>query len=129
MVRDLLQHRKTQAQQVLKLGPDYARELDLVFANELGLPHNLRNLTRRHFDPILKRAKLGRASTYTLRHSHASQLAAEGVHTVVVSQRLGNTPRTTLEVYTHPSPVMQEEATARIERAVFVEKPPSLVQH
>jgi integrase len=114
-------HRRAQAEQRMKLGPDYARALDLVFANELGLPLEAKNVVRRHLRPILERAKIkGAVRLYDLRHSHATALLAAGVHPKVAAERLGHaTTRLTLDTYTHVVEGMQEEATARIEAMLF----------
>lgn len=123
VVRTLARHRKAQAENALKLGRDYARDLDLVFANPLGTPLDQRNLARRHFEPILKRAELGTLRMYDLRHTHATQLLVDGVHAKVVSERLGHSSiRTTLDVYTHVIPGMQADATDRLERSIFADE-------
>ena len=116
-----MNHRRVQAERSLKLGPAYARELDLVFANEAGRPLELRNITNRSFKPALKAAGIpGSVRLYDLRHTHATLLLAEGVHPKVAAERLGHaTTRLTLDTYSHVLPGMQEEATRRIEQALF----------
>lgn len=50
------------------------------------------------------------------RHTHASLLLRDGVPVNTVSQRLGHAePATTLNVYSHVLPGMQEEAAARVD--------------
>jgi integrase len=89
---------------------------DLVFANEEGNPLSLRNLQRRHFKPILERAGLS-VTTYGLRHSCATLLMAAGENPKVVAERLGHSSVTlTLDVYSHVSPTMQQEATNKLEK-------------
>ena len=121
LVEGLKAHRGSQAEAALKLGPAYARELDLVFANDLGLPLDERNLVQRHFKKIAQRAELpAELRLYDLRHTHATMLMAEGVNPKVVAERLGHTTiRTTLDVYSHVQPGMQESATRMIESALF----------
>ena len=117
----LLEHRRAQAERALRLGARYARDLDLVFPNAAGLPVDERNLVQRHFKAIVQRAGLpGSLRLYDLRHTHATLLMAEGINPKVVAERLGHsTIRTTLDVYSHVQPGMQEEATDRIEATLF----------
>ena len=53
---------------------------------------------------------------HDLRHSHASQLLAAGVHVKVVSERLGHASiGITLDTYSHVIPALQEEAAEKID--------------
>lgn len=53
---------------------------------------------------------------HDLRHTHASNLLRDGVPVNVVSQRLGHAePATTLNVYSHVLPGMQEEAALKVD--------------
>ncbi len=117
----LVEHRRRQSAQALALGPIYDRDLDLVFASEIGTPLDHRNLVRRHFKPAVRAAKLPPAlRLYDLRHTHATTLLAEGVNPKVVAERLGHSSvRMTLDTYSHVLPGMQEEATELIEVALF----------
>lgn len=62
---------------------------------------------------------------HDLRHSHASQLLAAGVHVKVVSERLGHASvGITLDTYSHVIPALQEEAAEKIDaglRAALLE--------
>src|SRR6185369_15352064 len=89
LARALVSHKREQAEARLKAGPDY-RNNDLVFTANDGKPHHLRNLTQRHFQPILKRAGLPKIRLYDLRHSCATLLLAANEHPKVVSERLGH---------------------------------------
>lgn len=113
----LKQHRASQAQALLKLG----LKTDLVFANSEGMPLMRKNLVRRHFKPALKAAQLPLELTlYCLRHTCASLLLQAGVHPKVVAERLGHSStKLTLDVYSHVAPGMQEDATARIAKAIY----------
>jgi len=121
LVAGLSVHRRAQAAQILEQGAVYDREADLVFANEIGGPLELRNLTQRHFKEILKRAKLPAAvRLYDLRHTHATLLLAGGVHPKIASERLGHASTAmTLDVYSHVVPGMQHEAAQLIDRTLF----------
>jgi integrase len=74
IVRSLVEHKRKQGERRLKVGPAYQPH-DLVFAMSDGGPMKLRNLVRRHFKPILKRAGLPDSiRLYDLRHSCATLL-------------------------------------------------------
>jgi integrase len=102
------------------MGPDFQQH-DLVFATTEGGPLASRNLKRRHFRPILKRAKLPLDfRLYDLRHSCAILLLAAGEHPKVVSERLGHATVTlTLDVYSHVLPTMQEAASEKLEKMLY----------
>jgi integrase len=137
LVRSLIAHRRTQAEARLKLGQDYQNN-NLVFAAREGTPHNLGNLTRRHFRPILTKAgtakdgeqqseiselwpeRLNKLRVYDLRHSCATLLLAAGENPKVVSERLGHASIVlTLDIYSHVLPSMQQAATEKLERILF----------
>ncbi len=110
-------HRARQAELALKFGSVYARDLDLVFANEIGRPLDLANLRERHYKPICWEAGIeGARGLYDLRHTAATQLLTLGANVKVVSERLGHASAAmTLDVYSHVVPGMQEEATRKLE--------------
>jgi len=63
--------------------------------------------------------RLPRVRFHGLRHSHATQLVASGVHPKVAQERLGYTTiTTTLDLYSHVSDTMQADAADRLD-AVF----------
>lgn len=123
ILRALAGHRKAQAEQTMKLGPAYARDLELVFANEVGLPLDEANLRSRHYKTLCKAAEIeGARGPYDLRHTVATQLLALGTNVKVVSERLGHASAAmTLDVYAHVVPGMQEEATERLGAALFAD--------
>ena len=116
LVSALRDHKRYQAEQRMKAGPNY-HALELVFATPDGGPLMPQNLYRRHFKPILKRAGLSPTiRMYDLRHSCATLLLAADINPKVVSERLGHSTVTlTLDVYSHVLPSMQKEATDRLE--------------
>jgi integrase len=81
----------------------------------------LRNLLRRHFKPILKRAGLPDSiRLYDLRHSCATLLLAAGENPKIVSERLGHASIVlTLDTYSHVLPSMQQAATEKLETILF----------
>lgn len=116
----LIAHRRKQAEERLKAGAEYQNH-DLVFATIEGTPLMMRNLLRRHFKPILKRAKLPDSiRLYDLRHSCATLLLAANEHPKVVSERLGHASVTlTLDTYSHVLPSMQQAASEKLESLLF----------
>jgi integrase len=78
----------------------------------------------------LKRANLKHFRFHDGRHTHASLLLKQNVHPKVVQERLGHaTISTTLDLYSHVAPGLQEAAAVRFDEALtltpkkeFVEK-------
>ena len=61
-----------------------------------------RNLVRRHFKPLLKKAGLTDIRIYDLRHTMATLLLLNGENPKVVSERLGHASVVlTLDTYSH----------------------------
>jgi integrase len=120
LVSELSDHRRKQAESRLKKGADYQNN-DLVFASGEGTPIILRNLVRRHFQPVLIRAKLSPTfRLYDLRHSCATLLLSAGENPKVVSERLGHASIVlTLDTYSHVLPSMQQAATEKLERILY----------
>lgn len=120
LVGELADHRRKQAESRLKKGADYQNN-DLVFASGEGTPILLRNLVRRHFQPLLTRAELSPTlRLYDLRHSCATLLLSAGENPKVVSERLGHASIVlTLDTYSHVLPSMQQAATEKLERILY----------
>ena len=80
-----------------------------------------RNILRRHFKPILKRAGLPASfRLYDLCHSCATLLLAAGENPKVVSERLGHASIVlSLDTYSHVLPSMQQAATEKLESLLF----------
>ncbi len=120
VAKSLREHRRKQNEERLKAGTSFQAN-DFVFAGELGNPLLTSNLYRRHFQPILVRAKLSKKiRLYDLRHTCATLLLAVGENPKVVSERLGYASITlTLDVYSHVLPSMQKNATLKLENLLF----------
>jgi len=115
LVGQLKRHRTKQLKERLKAGDKY-QNYDLVFATSSGTPILIRNLDRRHFKPLLEKAKLPDIRLYDLRHSCATLLFAAGENAKVVSERLGHSSTAfTQDTYVHVLPSMQRAATSRLE--------------
>lgn len=91
------------------------KEHNLVFPSEVGTPMEPTNLIRR-FKDLLKIAELPNVRIHDLRHTHATLLLLRGVHPKVVSERLGHADiTTTLKIYSHVIPTLQEVVAITIE--------------
>jgi len=120
VLRSLVEHRRHQAEERLKAGPDY-KNLDLVFATGEGQPLIRLNIVQKHFKPILERAELpATLRLYDLRHSCATLLLAANENPKVVSERLGHASITlTMDTYSHVMPDMQQGASDKLEQMLF----------
>ena len=115
----LKRHKAAQDALRLQVGPAYHADLDLVLATPDGSPWFPSNLDRawRNFRRGLPDDLQIR--WHDLRHSHASQLLAHGVHAKIVSERLGHASiGITLDTYSHLLPGLQEEAVAKLEESL-----------
>ncbi len=120
-VEALRRHRVEQDKQRLLLGAAYQAEPDLVFAGSDGRPWFPSNFERtwRTFRDTLPEEL--RVRFHDLRHTHASQLLAKGVHAKIVSERLGHASiGITLDTYSHLLPGLQEEAVKQLEASLSV---------
>lgn len=90
---------------------------ELVFARpETGRTMHPSSLTRLHMQ-LRERFTARHVRLHDLRHTHASQLLADGVPLKVVQERLGHSRASyTLERYVHTLPSIQDDAVAAIER-------------
>ncbi|HEX8090294.1 MAG TPA: tyrosine-type recombinase/integrase [Blastocatellia bacterium] len=120
LVHVLVEHKRRQAEERMKAGPQY-QNFDLIFATAQGGPVLLSNLFRRHFKPLLRHAGLDNSiRLYDLRHSCATLLLEANVNPKVVSERLGHASITlTMDTYSHVLPSMQQAASEKIENILF----------
>jgi integrase len=116
-VEELRRLKRQQAEELLRLGVRQTGET-LVCGRSDGEPQQPRSLTH-EFTRLVRRMKdLPRVRFHDLRHSHATQLLVDGVHPKVAQERLGHsTISTTLDLYSHVSTTMQEDAAARLDKA------------
>jgi integrase len=102
---------------------DLWEDYDLVFCTGLGRPLAPQNVARA-FKALCQRAGVPEITLHEGRHTHTTTLIAGGVPIGVVSQRLGHSRvSTTMDIYAHVLPTMQEAATAEIERLFFGDGP------
>ena len=92
---------------------------DLVFPTITGSPTNPRNLYYRSFKPLLKDAGLPDIRFHDLRHTTESLMLNNGVSVLAMSKHLGHAqPSTTLDVYEHIIPSVQEKVASIIDQII-----------
>jgi integrase len=111
-------HRREQDAFRLQFGPDYCKDLDLIFANPDGTMLKPDSISA-SVSAIFRRLKIPKPkgnALHLLRHSHTSILLAAGVPLPAVSARLGHSSvRTTQEIYAHMITGQDEEAARKWE--------------
>ena len=117
-IDELRQRKREQAEELLRIGVRQ-NGATLVCARADGSAFSPFSLTHAFIDFMDKRrGDLPRIRFHDLRHTHATQLLAAGVHPKVVQERLGHsTVMLTLDLYSHVIPSMQEDAAAKIDLA------------
>lgn len=84
-----------------------------------GTPLIPRNLSST-FDALLTKAEVPKIQFHDLRHTHATIMLEQGVHTKVVSERLGHSSiEITLDTYSHILPGLQEAAAEKFGDEIF----------
>jgi integrase len=116
-VDELRRLKREQAEELLRLGVRQTGTT-LACARADGEPHQPRSLTH-EFTRLIRRMKdFPRVRFHDLRHSHATQLLAAGVHPKIAQERLGHTTiATTMNLYSHVSETMQADAADRLDAA------------
>jgi integrase len=116
-IAELRRHKQAQAQALLALGVRQSGDT-LVCGRVDGEPKQPASLTH-EFTYLVGRIRgFPRIRFHDLRHSHATQLLASGVHPKVVQERLGHsTIAVTMDIYSHVTPGMQSEAVAKLDLA------------
>jgi len=117
-IGELRRLRREQAESLLVLGIRQTGNT-LLCARADGEPMQPRSLTHEFTRLIGRIDDMPRVRFHDLRHSHATQLLLAGVHPKVAQERLGHSTITvTLDLYSHVTATMQEDAAAKID-AVF----------
>lgn len=116
-VEELCRLKREQAESLLMLGVRHTADT-LVCARRDGGPLQPQSLTH-EFPRFLARLEdFPRVWFHDLRHSHATQLLLARVHPKVAQERLGHsTVTTTLDLYSHVTATMQEDAAGRLDAA------------
>jgi site-specific recombinase XerD len=96
---------------------------DLVFPSLTGAPLDPAGVTHA-LHRFLHRAGVPPVRVHDLRHTAATLLLEEGTHPKVVQDLLGHSSiAVTLDLYSHVTPRIQREATARMEDLLFGSMP------
>ena len=123
----LQQHKDKQAIQKSMLGLQF-NESGLVFGNPEGKPL-LPDTVSHAWTKLTKRIGLEGIRLHDARHSHASLLLKQGVHPKVVQERLGHaTISTTLDLYSHVAPGLQEAAAAGFDKMVLPKRKNEVIE-
>src|SRR3954452_8167636 len=105
--------RARQARDRLAVGSAY-RDSGLVFTHPDGSPLKPATVSR-IFDRLVTEAKVPRSTLHGTRHTWATLALLEGIPAKVVAEVLGHSStQVTLDVYSHVTPGMQSDATARV---------------
>jgi site-specific recombinase XerD len=111
----LRRHQAAQAAERIRAGAAW-QDHDLVFPNSVGRPLNPSNLRHCSFHTLLQRAGLPRMRFHDLRHSATTLLLELGIHPKVVSEMLGHSQiGITLDLYSHVTATMQQQAVAALD--------------
>jgi len=111
-VEALRRHKVAQNEERLRQGSSW-RDHGLVFCSSVGTPMSPDNFVKRSYKPLLKRTGLPQIRFHDLRHTFAS-LMMPNEHPKIIQEMLGHSRiSTTLDIYSHLSQDMQEEAVRR----------------
>ena len=95
-----------------------------VFRYRYGSPILPRALSGA-FGKIMRRAGLEGYRFHDTRHAHATLMLRQGVHPKIVQERLGHAKvGTTLDIYSHVTPGLQEAAALRFDEGLNETKKP-----
>ena len=114
----LREHRENQTAQRLVLGFSALRGGDPVFSRLDGSPM-LPDTVSQAWRKLARQTGFRGIRLHDARHNHASLLLKQGVHPKIVQERLGHaTIATTLDLYSHVSPGLQEAAAQAFDKAL-----------
>ena len=89
-----------------------------MFSHPDGRPFRP-NSVGRAFQVIAESVGLNGIRLHDLRHAHATVLLQQGVHPKIVQERLGHSSvATTLDIYSHVLPGLQEAAARRFDEGL-----------
>jgi len=116
-IAELRRHKQAQAEALLALGVRQSGD-SLVCGRVDGEPKQPASLTHEFTYLVGRLRNFPRVRFHDLRHSHATHLLAGGVHPKIVQERLGHsTIAVTMDIYSHVTPGMQNEAVAKLDQA------------
>jgi len=115
----LREHYEVQKKQRQALGLQPVTDSDLVFSTWDGNPLRPDSITQA-WRRLARRCGLSGVRLHDSRHTHASMLLKQGVHPKIVQERLGHASiSTTLDLYSHVSPGMQQAAANKFDDIVL----------
>ncbi|MFN3506238.1 MAG: tyrosine-type recombinase/integrase [Allorhizobium sp.] len=117
VIEELKKHRASQAEEQLKLGirPDKKSFVVAQVDGKLLKPVSLTHEWTR----LINKTGLPKIRFHDLRHTHATQMLASGVHPKIASERLGHsTIAITMDLYSHVMPDMQASAAEQVDAAI-----------
>jgi integrase len=116
-VEELCRLKREQAEELLALGIRQTGNT-LACCRADGEPLQPRSVTQQFTRLRGRMSDLPRVRFHDIRHSHATQLLAGGIHPKVAQERLGHsTITTTMDLYSHVTDTMQSDAAARLDAA------------
>ena len=87
------------------------------------------NAVTQAFQRIAKKAGLKNIRLHDLRHTHASLMLKQGIHPKIVQERLGHaTISTTLDLYSHVSPGLQQAAAEGFDKMLSPKREKEVVE-
>jgi len=105
----LREHKVEEQAQRILLGKPLV-DSGLVFSHPTGEPLDP-GVINHTFSKVLKKARLPHIRFHDLRHTHATLMLKQGIHSKIVSERLGHASiAVTLDTYSHIPPGLQEAA-------------------
>jgi integrase len=117
-IEALREHRKQLLELRMKLGLGKLPDDALLFANLDGGPLRPSAISS-DWGELAERIGMPEITFHALRHTHASQLIANGVDIVTISKRLGHAkPSVTLAIYAHMFTSDDSKAAAAIDAAL-----------
>jgi integrase len=116
-VSELKKHRKRQLEERLAAG-ELWHESDDLFTDEVGRPIHPDRFTKQ-FVQVVESSGIERLTPHGLRHTHATIALRANQSPKVVSERLGHSSvYTTLDIYSHVTPVMEQDLADAVARLV-----------
>ena len=116
-VEILKKYKDEQQKRLTSLGVQYNDEA-LVCSRFHGEPLKPDSLTQEFRVAVRRVPDFPIIRFHDLRHSHATQMLARGIHPKIAQERLGHsTIATTLDIYSHVTNTMQDEAVSRMDKA------------
>ncbi|MFC1971383.1 tyrosine-type recombinase/integrase [Chloroflexota bacterium] len=124
----LQEHKDRQSAQRAMLGIPF-KDDDLVFSDLEGKPLLPDTVSHAWFK-LVKRTGLERIRLHDARHTHASLMLKQGTHPKIVQDRLGHaTISTTLDLYSHVSPGLQQAAAESFDKLLNHRREKAVVEN